>query len=274
MSEFSRQLELILRGVVEVIQRAELESKLTRSLKENRPLQVKAGFDPTAVDDDNATAGHLHFGKDVSREQDGVLPSEILNQLSYLADLIGIKTAGRLVENEQIGFMDKSIGKADALSVTFGKRADQFFLNLFQPAKLFDVAHALTDSATRHALERGAIIEVLRDPHIGVKRHVFRHVTETGTGLERFFENVKARDRRPAGRRRHEAREDPHRRAFAGPVRPEKAHDLALADFEVQVVDCRLPGVALGEIFDFDHAAVSFTDNVRIEALANFSENF
>src|SRR5438128_2417167 len=57
MSELSRQLELILRGVVEVIQRAELESKLTRALKENRPLRVKAGFDPTAPD--------LHLGHTV-----------------------------------------------------------------------------------------------------------------------------------------------------------------------------------------------------------------
>jgi tyrosyl-tRNA synthetase len=57
MSELSRQLELILRGVVEVIQRAELESKLTRSLKENCPLRVKAGFDPTAPD--------LHLGHTV-----------------------------------------------------------------------------------------------------------------------------------------------------------------------------------------------------------------
>ena len=57
MSELSRQLELILRGVVEVIQRVELESKLTRSLKENRPLRVKAGFDPTAPD--------LHLGHTV-----------------------------------------------------------------------------------------------------------------------------------------------------------------------------------------------------------------
>ncbi|HKO31222.1 MAG TPA: tyrosine--tRNA ligase [Nitrospiraceae bacterium] len=57
MSELSRQLELILRGVVEVIQRAELETKLTRSLKENRPLRVKAGFDPTAPD--------LHLGHTV-----------------------------------------------------------------------------------------------------------------------------------------------------------------------------------------------------------------
>ena len=57
MSEISRQLDLILRGVVEVIQRAELEAKLTRSLKENRPLRVKAGFDPTAPD--------LHLGHTV-----------------------------------------------------------------------------------------------------------------------------------------------------------------------------------------------------------------
>ena len=57
MSELSRQLELILRGVVEVIQQAELESKLTRALKENRPLRVKAGFDPTAPD--------LHLGHTV-----------------------------------------------------------------------------------------------------------------------------------------------------------------------------------------------------------------
>src|SRR5436309_15681686 len=57
MSDLSRQLELILRGAVEVIQRAELESKLTRALKENRPLRVKAGFDPTAPD--------LHLGHTV-----------------------------------------------------------------------------------------------------------------------------------------------------------------------------------------------------------------
>ncbi len=57
MRELSRQLELILRGVVEVIQRAELETKLTRSLKEDRPLRVKAGFDPTAPD--------LHLGHTV-----------------------------------------------------------------------------------------------------------------------------------------------------------------------------------------------------------------
>ncbi len=57
MSELVRQLDLILRGAVEVIHQAELESKLTRAVKEHRPLRVKAGFDPTAPD--------LHLGHTV-----------------------------------------------------------------------------------------------------------------------------------------------------------------------------------------------------------------
>ncbi len=56
-SELDRQLELILRGTVEVIQLDELKAKLTESLKEQRPLKIKAGFDPTAPD--------LHLGHTV-----------------------------------------------------------------------------------------------------------------------------------------------------------------------------------------------------------------
>ncbi len=57
MSELARQMDLILRGAVEVIQQNELEAKLARSLKEKRPLRIKAGFDPTAPD--------LHLGHTV-----------------------------------------------------------------------------------------------------------------------------------------------------------------------------------------------------------------
>ncbi len=52
--ELKRQLDLVTRGTVEVIQQRELEDRLRLSLKEGRPLRVKAGFDPTAPD--------LHLG--------------------------------------------------------------------------------------------------------------------------------------------------------------------------------------------------------------------
>src|SRR3989440_4962912 len=57
MNEVDRQLALIARGAVEIISAKELEDKLAASLKDRRPLRVKAGFDPTAPD--------LHLGHTV-----------------------------------------------------------------------------------------------------------------------------------------------------------------------------------------------------------------
>jgi len=48
--EIEKQLEVIERGVVDVFSRDELVRKLEESRRENRPLRVKAGFDPTAPD--------------------------------------------------------------------------------------------------------------------------------------------------------------------------------------------------------------------------------
>jgi len=48
------QMTALLDGVVEVIKEEELEEKLERSVREDRPLRVKQGFDPSAPD--------LHLG--------------------------------------------------------------------------------------------------------------------------------------------------------------------------------------------------------------------
>ncbi len=61
MLEPEKQLEIIKRGAVEIISEKELLDKLERSVKENRPLQVKAGFDPTAPD--------IHLGHTVLLEK-------------------------------------------------------------------------------------------------------------------------------------------------------------------------------------------------------------
>ncbi len=51
------QLEIIKRGAVEVIPEDELKDKLTKSFKENKPLNIKLGCDPTRPD--------LHLGHSV-----------------------------------------------------------------------------------------------------------------------------------------------------------------------------------------------------------------
>jgi len=56
-----KQIEIIKRGVVEIISEGELLKKLQRSFSENIPLKVKAGFDPTAPD--------IHLGHTVLLEK-------------------------------------------------------------------------------------------------------------------------------------------------------------------------------------------------------------
>ena len=57
MKSVDEQIQLISRGVVDLLSREELEKKLKRSLETGVPLRVKAGFDPTAPD--------LHLGHTV-----------------------------------------------------------------------------------------------------------------------------------------------------------------------------------------------------------------
>jgi tyrosyl-tRNA synthetase len=50
MKEFERQWKAITRGTVDVLPEDEFQEKLKASIKENRPLRIKQGFDPTAPD--------------------------------------------------------------------------------------------------------------------------------------------------------------------------------------------------------------------------------
>src|SRR5439155_5443942 len=66
-----------------------------------------------------------------------------------------------------------------------------------------------------------------------------------------------------AGGRRHKARQDPHGRCFTGAIRPEKSHDLALADLKIQILDRGLPGVAFGQIFNLNHRELPTIESVN-----------
>ena len=50
MTSIEEQMAVIRSGAVEILPEGALEQKLARSIKENRPLRVKQGFDPTAPD--------------------------------------------------------------------------------------------------------------------------------------------------------------------------------------------------------------------------------
>ncbi|HBG92196.1 MAG TPA: tyrosine--tRNA ligase [Nitrospiraceae bacterium] len=82
-----KQLEVIKRGAVEVISEKELLAKLEKSAKDNTPLKIKAGFDPTAPD--------IHLGHTVLLEkmrQFQELGHEILFLIGDFTGMIGDPT--------------------------------------------------------------------------------------------------------------------------------------------------------------------------------------
>ncbi len=87
MDEINRQMELIRRGAVEIIDETELEEKIRRSLKEGRPLRVKAGFDPTAPD---LHLGHTVLIQKLKHFQD--LGHEVIFLIGDFTGLIGDPT--------------------------------------------------------------------------------------------------------------------------------------------------------------------------------------
>ena len=82
-----KQIEIIKRGAVEIISDSELLQKLKKSHKENRPLIIKAGFDPTAPD--------IHLGHTVLLEkmrQFQELGHEIIFLIGDFTGMIGDPT--------------------------------------------------------------------------------------------------------------------------------------------------------------------------------------
>src|SRR5262249_20146666 len=127
--------------------------------------------------------------------------------------------------------------------------------DFLKTAEFLHITNPLGNAAVRHALERRAIIQVLRHTHVAIKWNIFWHIAEVRARLQRLSKNIESGDARPAGSRRHEPRQDAHGRGFAGAVRPEKTHDFALANLEAQILNGSLTSVPLCQILNLDHFA-------------------
>lgn len=84
MKEVEEQFEYLKKGCVEIIQEDELKAKLARSLKNKKPLRVKAGFDPTAPD---IHLGHTVLIRKMKHFQD--LGHEVIFLIGDFTGLIG-----------------------------------------------------------------------------------------------------------------------------------------------------------------------------------------
>ena len=87
MKSVEEQIELIGRGVVDLISREDLEKKLNKSIATGVPLRIKAGFDPTAPD---LHLGHTVLIQKLKHFQD--LGHQVLFLIGVFTGMIGDPT--------------------------------------------------------------------------------------------------------------------------------------------------------------------------------------
>lgn len=84
LREIKEILNIIKKGIVDLIEEEELIRKLEKSYKENKPLKIKAGFDPTAPD---LHLGHVVLLRKLKQFQD--LGHEIIFLIGDFTAMIG-----------------------------------------------------------------------------------------------------------------------------------------------------------------------------------------
>lgn len=84
MKSVEEQFAYLKKGCVEIIQENELKAKLERAIKENKPLRIKAGFDPTAPD---IHVGHTVLIRKMKHFQD--LGHDVIFLIGDFTGLIG-----------------------------------------------------------------------------------------------------------------------------------------------------------------------------------------
>ena len=82
------------------------------------------------------------------------------------------------------------------------------------------------------ALELGAVLQVLANPHLGVQRHALGQVADPAADLHRLVHHVVTREPRVAAGGGQPRREDAHAGRFAGAVRAEEPDEFAGLDLK------------------------------------------
>ena len=147
------QLKIIKRGAVEIISEEELKKKLEKSIREKKPLVVKAGFDPTAPD---IHLGHTVLLRKMRQFQD--LGHKVIFLIGDFTARIG-DPAGRSEKRKQL-----SREEAEKNAATYKKQASKildlenlkvvFNSEWFEKMSVVDILNLTTHATVLQMLSR------------------------------------------------------------------------------------------------------------------------
>ncbi|MFH1701582.1 MAG: tyrosine--tRNA ligase [Candidatus Zixiibacteriota bacterium] len=152
-NEIQRQLGIIKKGIVELLPEDEFIEKLKKSIKENKPLRVKQGFDPTAPD---IHLGHTVGLRKLRQFQD--LGHQVVLIIGDFTGLVG-DPSGRSATRPQLSY-DDLMKNAETYQKQFFKIVDRsktevhFNGEWFEKMDLRQVMHLSSKFTIARMMER------------------------------------------------------------------------------------------------------------------------
>ena len=184
------------------------------------------------MQDLHAIAHRFDFRKDVRRQDQAVIASQILYQRADLADLVGIESDGGFVEDDHVGFMDDGLGNAHALLVPLGERTDQPAAHVAQAAAVPGTLHRRRQRTGLDLMQAACQAQVFIDLEFPIEGRDLRKIADARLRLGRAFDEVDAADVHLTAAGREVAGQHLHGCGLAGAIRPEQAEDLAAFEFQ------------------------------------------
>jgi len=162
MRDVSAQLEVIRRGIEQIIPEDELIAKLERSVKTETPLRIKQGFDPTAPD---IHLGHTVTINKLKQFQD--LGHEVIFLIGDFTGMIG-DPSGKMESRRQMT-REEVLANAETYKEQIYKILDprktriEFNSTWCQPMTFADVLELASKYTVARLLERDDFSERFRD---------------------------------------------------------------------------------------------------------------
>lgn len=135
------------------------------------------------IHDHQLIANRLHILDDVGGEQHQSVLRRLGKEVAKVNPFLRIESHRGLVEDQKLGGSQQGLGNADPLALAAGERAD------FGPAFFAQVGglDGAVDGgpAVRDLLERGHIVEELKNGQLVIEAKALRQIAERG--FERLF---------------------------------------------------------------------------------------
>ncbi len=180
------------------------------------------------------------------------LRRQVVDQVPEQPARLRLDARGRLVEEQHRRAVQDGAAEREPLLPAAGQRAHQRVLAPLQPGharRRTGVRSSM--SRARHPVEAAEEAQILAHGEVAVEREFLRHVADMRAHRLGLAADVEAGHRGASGARPQQPAQHADGGRFAGAVRADEPHDLALGDAEIEPVDggegAEFLGQALGQ---------------------------